>query len=167
MALKINEPHIVFVLQDEIRRSEEAKYDHRLHALLLLAKGMTCPQVADYLGDSERTVRYWIKRYQRDGLQGLVENERSGRPARLNPKQLERIASVLRGIPEDVGLRGGIWDGKSLSAFIQKQFRIELGPRQCQRLFRQLNFRLRKPRPMIARSKPEIQEAFKKKSGVC
>ena len=162
MTIKIGDPHIAFVLQDEIRRSEEARYDHRLHAVLLVAKGMSCPEASDYLGDSERTLRYWINRYTQKGLQGLVENERPGRPSRLTEKQIERINQALRRKPEDVGLRGGIWDGKLLSAFIQKEFQVSLGVRQCQRIFRQLHFRLRKPRPMIARANPEEQEDFKK-----
>jgi len=162
MTIKIGNPHVAIVLQDEIRRSEEARYDHRLHAILLVAKGMSCPEAADYLGDSERTVRYWINQYMEKGLQGLIEEERPGRPSRLAKEQLEQINRALRGKPEDVGLRGGIWDGKLLSAFIQKEFQISLGIRQCQRLFRQLRFRLRKPRPMIAHADPEVQEDFKK-----
>jgi transposase len=167
MTVKIGDPHVAFVLQDEIRRSEEARYDHRLHAVLLVAKGMSCRKVADYLGDPERTVRFWIRRYQEDGLQGLIENERSGRPPRISEKQMNRIALVLRKKPEDFGLSGGIWDGKSLSAYIRKDFGVALGIRQCQRLFRHLGFRLRKPRPMIARSDPEIQRMFKKNSAGC
>ena len=163
MTIKIDDPHVAFILQDEIRRSEESRYDHRLHAVLLVAKGMSCPEASDYLGDPERTIRYWINRYIRDGLQGLIENEHPGRPSRLTSEQMEQIDTVLRSKPEDMGLRGGIWDGKLLSAFIRKEFRVDLGIRQCQRLFRQLGFRLRKPRPMIARADSEIQEAFKKK----
>lgn len=167
MTVKIDDPHVAFVLQDEIRRSEEARYDHRLHAVLLVAKGMSCPKVADFLGDPERTVRSWIRRYQEDGLQGLIENERSGRPPKISERQLDRIASVLRKTPEDFGLNGNIWDGKSLSAYIRRDFGVALSIRQCQRLFSQLGFRMRKPRPMIARSNPEIQQAFKKKSADC
>ena len=162
MTIKIGDPHAAIVLQDEIRRSEESRYDHRLHAVLLVAKGMSCPEASDYLGDSERTLRYWINRYMQKGLQGLIEDERPGRPSRLTGEQIEKINLALRVKPEDVGLRGGIWDGRLLSAFIQKEFQINLGIRQCQRLFRQLHFRLRKPRPMIARANPEVQEDFKK-----
>ena len=164
MTIKLDSPTDILVLQDEIQRSEDARYDHRLHAVLLVAKGMSCPKVAQLLGDSERTVRLWMSQYVQYGLQGLIENERTGRTPRLSPYQVARIEEALRGSPEAVGLRGGIWDGKSLSAFIHKEFKIHLGVRQCQRLFRQLDFRLRKPRPMIARSDPEIQRAFKKKS---
>lgn len=165
MTVRIDDSHAVLVLQNEIQRSEEARYDHRLHAVLLVAKGMSCPKVAELLGDSERTVRFWINRYLLDGLQGLVENERAGRPGRLTPEQIEKVSVVLRNSPDTVGLRVGIWDGKSLSTFIRNEFNVNLGVRQCQRLFRQLGFRLRKPRPMIAHSDPEIQGVFKKKSG--
>jgi hypothetical protein len=33
---------VIAALQDEIRRSEEARYDHRLHGLLLVAEGLGC-----------------------------------------------------------------------------------------------------------------------------
>jgi transposase len=63
----------------------------------------------------------------------------------------------LMGVPQPIS-----WDGKTLSAFIKRQYGIDLGVRQCQRLFRQLGFRLRKPRPLIAKADPELQEAHKK-----
>jgi hypothetical protein len=44
-------PRIILGLQDEIRRSEESRYDHRLHGVLLVAQGMTCPEVAHLLGE--------------------------------------------------------------------------------------------------------------------
>jgi hypothetical protein len=37
-----------------------------------------------------------------------------------------------------------------------------LGVRQCQRLFRAMGFRRRKPRPVIAHADPKAQRAFKK-----
>jgi transposase len=162
MTIKIKDPHIAFILQDEIRRSEESRYDHRLHAVLLVAKGMNCPEASDFLGDSERTLRRWINRYKKEGLQGLVESGHPGRPSMLTSRQLEQINRVLHGKPEQIGLKGSIWDGKLLSAFILREFGIILGIRQCQRIFHQLGFRMRKPRPMIAHANPVFQDAFNK-----
>ncbi len=88
---------IILGLQDEIRRSEESRYDHRLHGLLLVAHGMTCPEVA------------------------------------------------------------------ALLAWIERQYGIDLGKRQCQRLFRRLGFQLRKPRPAIAQADLERQKGHKRK----
>ena len=82
--LTISEPELIVLgLQDEIRRSEESRYDHRLHGVLLVAQGMSCPQVADLLGDAPRTVEYWVRRFEKAGL---TEGERAGRPPRLNEK---------------------------------------------------------------------------------
>ncbi len=153
---------VILALQDEIRRSVEARYDHRLHGLLLVGQGMSAHQVARLLGDSPRTVAYWVRRFEEEGLAGLVDAERSGRPRRLTEKQIERIDAALRNKPSDFALSGHLWDGKTLSAFVHKQWDITMGVRQCQRLFRQLGFRLRRPRPLIASADPEQQRRVKK-----
>jgi len=156
---------MILVLQQEIQRSEESRYDHRLHGVLLVAQGMTCPEVAGLLGDSPRTVEYWVHHFQHLGLAGLQEHQRSGRPARLSAPQLAAINRALRRIPSDSGMTANLWDGKTLSAWIEKQFQVQLGTRQCQRLFRHLDFRLRKPRPQIAGASKTWKQNFKKNSG--
>jgi transposase len=106
---------IILGLQDEIRRSEESRYDHRLHGVLLVAQGMTCPGVAQLLGDAPRSIEYWVGRFEKEGLTGLLEGERSGRPRRLSEKQLESVDRILRRPPREAGLSGNLWDGKTLS----------------------------------------------------
>jgi len=153
---------IILGLQDEIRRTEESSCDHRLHGVLLVAHGMTCLEVAALLGDAPRTVEYWIRGFEEKGLAALREGERSGRPRRLSEKHLRGINASLRRLPRELGLSGDPWDGKTLAAWIEREYGIDLGVRQCQRLFRQLGFRLRKPRPTIAQADPERQKAHKK-----
>lgn len=160
--LTLSDPALIFGIQDEIRRNEESRYDHRLHALLLVAQGMTCPQVAKKFGDARGTVRYWVQRFEKDGFGGLIDQERSGRPRRLSEKQMDEIGKILRCSPLSFGLAANLWDGKTLSAFLKKRWDIDLGVRQCQRLFRQLGFRLRKPRPVIASVNLLDQKRFKK-----
>ena len=154
--------NIVLGLQDEIRRSEESRYDHRLHGVLLVAQGMTCPEVARLLGDSRRTVEYWVHRFEAEGLAGLREGERPGRPRRLSEQQFKLLSAALRLPPRDFGLEGNFWDGKLVAAYLEREHGVALGVRQCQRLFRQLGFRLRKPRPVIAHGDPVQQAAVKK-----
>jgi transposase len=161
--LKISDQEtMVFALQDEIRRSQEARYDHRLHAVLLVAQGMTCPEAAKFLGDSTRIVQYWVHRFENEGFAGLADAERPGRPKKLSEYQIDEVNNALRRSPHEFGINTSTWDGKTLSSFIDKEFNIKLGVRQCQRLFRQLGFRLRKPRPVIAKAEPDQQHDFKK-----
>ena len=162
--LTISDSTSILGLQQEIQRSEESRYDHRLHGVLLVAQGITCPDVARLLGDAPRSVEYWVHRYEQQGLAGLMEGERSGRPSRLNEKQVREINRVLRAKPSDAGMRVNLWDGKTLSAWIEGTYGIQLGVRQCQRLFRQFEFRLRKPRPVLAKADPVRQKVHKKNS---
>jgi transposase len=83
----------------------------------------------------------------------------------LNADQIPDLQRVVRGKPSEVGLSGNLWDGKTMSAYLRKKHRVELGPRQCRRLLRQWEFRYRKPRPVIARADPLKQAAHKKTSG--
>ncbi|MGH9352493.1 MAG: helix-turn-helix domain-containing protein [Terriglobia bacterium] len=153
---------MVLGLQDEIRRSEESRYDHRLHGVLLVAQGMTCPDVGRLLGDAPRSVEYWVRHFEQRGLAGLAEGARPGRPRRLSEAQLDEAKAVLRRAPRDVGLSGTVWDGKTLQAWLARRYGVRLGVRQSQRMFRQLGFRLRKPRPLIAHADPVLQKAHKK-----
>ena len=155
---------VVLALQDEIRRSEESRYDHRLHGVLLVAQGMSCRQAATVLGDAPRTVEYWVRGFERDGLASLQEGMRSGRPPRLTEAHLKVIGRTLRRPPEEARLSANLWDGKALAAFLHRDLGVDLGVRQCQRLFQSLGFRLRKPRSEIAHSDPVRQGAHKKNS---
>lgn len=148
---------MLLALQDEIRRSEDARYDHRLHAVLLVAQGKSCLEVAQLLGDAVHSVTNWVHRFEERGFAGLQEGRRQGRPARLSSTQVERVGRVLRQSPRSVGMEGVLWDGKTLSEWIKREWGIDLKTRQCQRLFRQLDFRLRKPAPVIAPNDPAKQ----------
>ena len=54
---------MVIALQNEISRSPESRYDHRLHGVLMVAKGMSCYDASIILGHSPRTVEYWAKQF--------------------------------------------------------------------------------------------------------
>lgn len=156
-------PTMILALQDEIRRSGESRYDHRLHGVLLVAHGMSCREAAGVLGDAPRTVENWVHHFEESGLAGLAEGERAGRPSRLSAAQLGKVEAALRRTPQEAGLQGsGVWDGKTLSRYLDQKFGVNLKVRQCQRLFRQLGFRFRKPRPLIAQADPQAQAAHKK-----
>lgn len=143
-------PHsekVISILEKEIRRTPEARYVHRLHAILLVAQGMSCRQAAKLLGDSPRSVAYWVRLFHKQGLAGLADSDRPGRPRRLTEDQMAEIAEAWRRSPGEHGLTGGHWDARMVSAFIREQFGVELGLRQCQRLGRQLGLKLSPSRP--------------------
>jgi transposase len=161
--LEINDAEIMRVaIQQEILRSEESRYDHRLHGVLLVCSGKSSYEVAELFGHSPRTVEYWVRRFEHKGFAGLEDRERPGRPAALDASTLGRVGKDLRCDPRKLGYAQSLWDGKLLSHHLAAAYKIHLGVRQCQRLFTRLGFRQRKPRPVIAQADPEAQRAYKK-----
>lgn len=155
-------PCAIETLQEEIHRTRDAKYGHRLHAVLLVAQGNGCQQAAELLGDRLRTVQYWVRNFIDHGLAGLRDEPRSGRPRRLTDEQMKELNVALRLPPENFGLSSSHWDGKTVSLFIRRTFGVGMGVRQSQNILRQLGFRYRKPRPMMAGSSPQQRGKFKK-----
>src|ERR1035441_5696431 len=99
-------------LQQEILRSPESRYDHRLHGLLLISQGLDCYQAADWLGQNPTTVQRWVRRFEQHGFAGLEEVERLGRPPRLTAAQLARADRDLRQSPPQFRYGQNLREGK-------------------------------------------------------
>jgi len=141
-------------IQQEINRNDESRYDHRLHGLLLVAAGQSCRQVGLLFGENPTTVQRWVSRFDESGLEGLREGQRCGRPRLLHSAQWRKLQGELRRIPRALGLEANVWDGPLLAEHLRRHYGLDLGVRQCQRVFRQMGFGLRTPRPQVVQSYP-------------
>ena len=150
------------IIQSEICRSDDARYDHRLHGVLMVGQGMSCAEVGRWFGEHVTTLERWVHRFNASGLAGLREGEHSGRHSRLTDDQWTNLESTLRLSPRELGYNQNLWDGRLLAHHVAETYDVELGVRQCQRIFGKMGFRLRKPRPVIAQGDPALQAAYKK-----
>ncbi len=165
--LEIKDADIIRIaVQQEILRSDESRYDHKLHGILLVSSGYSSAEVANLFGHSPRTLQYWVHRFEQSGFAGLQEASRPGRPTMLDPRIRNRLGRDLRRAPRELGYTQNLWDGKLLSHHLSQRFGVQLGVRQCQRWFHQLGFRRRKPRPVIAHADPAAQRRFKKTAAI-
>ena len=72
------------------------------------------------------------------------------------------IDSAILSDPKDFGFK--VWDGPSLSSYINSTFGIQLSVRQCQRLFHALGYSHIRPQPYPSKGYEDSKEreAFKK-----
>jgi len=78
-------------------RTAAAREVERARIILLASKGKRVPAIAQELELTEITVRTWLKRFNNEGLDGLADLPRSGRPATYSAEQVaEVIAAALR-----------------------------------------------------------------------
>lgn len=84
----------------------------RARIVLLSGAGLGPTAVADRIGCSKQTVITWRERYRADGLQGLEDAPRSGRPVSVDP--LAVIGRTLQPLPARLGAQR--WSSRLLAA---------------------------------------------------
>jgi transposase len=152
----------VAAIQDEISRTREGRYFHRLDVILYVLQGSSPYDAARLFGHSPRTIEYWVHRLVSNGLSGLCEGDRTGRPGRLSIPDLPKLHNEIQRSPRELGYVQNLWDGPLLSHHLTKNYSVSLSVRQCQRLFHQLGFNLQRPRRQASEADSLQQETFKK-----
>jgi transposase len=69
----------------------------RLECIRLADLGWSAPGVAAHLGLDQATIRRTIHRLDCGGLDGLADRPRSGRPRKLNGRDLDALEGLLSG----------------------------------------------------------------------
>ena len=142
--------------QEIVHITSDAKYRHKVEMVNLVLSGLTPSYLSTYCGNSKRTITLWVKISDEQGFEALKPKKPSGRPAKLTKEQLAEIRTVLE---EDDPKKYGhnVWEGPSLSAYIEDTYAVKLSVRQCQRVFHTLGFSL--VRPQTLPSKGEHNKA--------
>ena len=81
----------------------------RAQIIWLASQGRQTPEIAKQLEVSERMVRNRLHRFNEQGLQGLEEAPRSGRPMTYTPEEVSRIIQTALSNPRDLGEDYAMW----------------------------------------------------------
>lgn len=93
-------------------RREEARMVERARIVLACLQGKEIQQVARETGASVPTVSKWRRRFAQDGVKGLHDRARSGKPATYDAAFRDRVLALLEQSPP-AGL--GHWDGRAVA----------------------------------------------------
>lgn len=130
-------------IRKEFRRTAEARYIHRLHAVLVVLKGLSTVAAGKLLGDPQPSISRWVTQFRKHGPTSLRDREKPGRPSALNPIQMKSFALALRKAPSAAGLEGKAWTGVLVCIFLKKRFGVRLTIRHSRRLLKSFQNRTR------------------------
>ena len=108
----------------ERRRLTALAYSHtapfqqviRVRIVLDAARGDSNATIARRHGVTVDTVRTWRGRYAEQGLAGLTDRRRSGRPARFTPVQRAEVKALACQLPAETGVPLSRWSCPELAA---------------------------------------------------
>lgn len=132
----------------------------RLLALAHFKDGHSRTQIVKFLKVSRTSVNKWVQTFLEEGLEGLKEKPRTGRPPFLTSKQREQLSQYIKDKAHDT--QGGRLTGVDIYAYILKEFGQHYYPDSIYCLLDHMGFSW-----ITSRSKPPhqsqpIQDDFKK-----
>ncbi|QXJ27680.1 hypothetical protein J5U23_00547 [Saccharolobus shibatae B12] len=125
---------------------------------LHVVDGKSEKEVSKMLNKSYSTIKLWIGKYKKEGLDGLRDKPRSGRPRKVEE---EKIKQILEDKPQKYGIQQEYWTMKTLKIALQEQG-IDYKKSRLYELVHELGYNLVKPRPTNIQAEKEKWEVFKK-----
>ena len=146
------------------RRSKDSCQARRLLALAQVLDGRRRGEAARAGGMARQTLRDWVHRYNAEGVEGLCDRPRSGRPPRLSKAQLAELARLVEAGPDPAVHVVVRWRCVDLQGQIEARFGVEISERHVGRILKQLHFTRLSVRPCHPKTDEAAQQAFKKTS---
>ena len=141
--------------------TDDANAARRLLAVAMIIDGNLRETAATACAMDRQTLCDWVHRFNEEGIDGLSDRPRTGRPSRLNPEQMAELEGWVEAGP-DLKKDGVVrWRRVDLRDRIKAQFGVEVHERTVGKLLRKLDFRRLSVRPQHPKSDPEAQEAYK------
>ncbi len=104
------------ILEEWVRcRTAPQRQVERARIVLGSAEGKSGYELSEELGLSRPTIQRWLDRYEADGLEGLEDRARSGRPRTVTP---EVEAEVVRRTLEEKPPEGTHWSSRLLGEVV-------------------------------------------------
>jgi transposase len=129
----------------------------RAHMVLLAGRGYSVPQIATIHSCGRDVVRTWLHRYAQQGVAGLEDQARSGRP----PKDRQAGSIVDAQASQSPRCSGHVqacWSVALLAAFLARRFRLVLSRSSIRRYLHRMGWRWARPRLAPARKRdPEAE----------
>lgn len=132
----------------------------RLLALAHFKEGHSRTEIAKYLKVSRTSVNKWVRIFLEEGLDGLQERPRTGRPAFLTPVQQKQLANYIE--LRAKSREGGRLTGADIHTYIMKEFGKTYHPDSIYYLLKHLGFSWITSRSRHPKQSDKIQEDFKK-----
>jgi transposase len=148
-------------LKHRLHHAVTASSKERLQMLYWLKQNAiaTRKELSQKLGRDESTIYRWLKRYRQGGLTNLLEMKTPpGKKSQISEREMNQLKQRLIQ-PQGFKSYGEIQD------WLNQEFGIDLAYKTVHKIVRyKLKAKLKTPRPQSQKTKPQVQDAFKKNS---
>ena len=132
----------IVALRRARRRAEDIHVRCRCEMILLSHAGMSPPEIARRVPYGRSTVVRYIQRYQTEGLAGLFDRPRPGRPRIVTAEYERELIRIAKTRPADLGLPFTKWSTARLAEYMAERTGIRITARQVENYLKAHGLRL-------------------------
>ncbi len=142
---------------DRLYRTTKAPRLRTRAQMILLAaeQGFKVLQIAAIVRESEATVLRWLKRYLAEGIEGLHDAPRPGRPSPLTEAYKDALLAAVRRRPRSLGRPLSLWTLRRLVDYLAEQTGIRVPDETVRRALKQAGIVLSCPQHKVSSPDPE------------
>ena len=110
-----------------LKKTKEARTFRRAQAVRAIVTGQRLQTVSDTRHFTYAALRKWVYRFAHQGVSGLVDRPRSGRPPKVTCELAQHLNRLVDQDPLQHGSRYSQWSCRELAAVLAHQTGIQLG----------------------------------------
>ncbi len=133
-------------IEQAINGSAYPEVRQRAIALRLLHLGHSPEQVAQAVMVTSNTIYAWHKRWREQGIGGLRDGHRTGRPTKADQNYIQELERVLDLDPRTLGLSFTIWTLNRLRLYLAEKTDILLSYTRFRALMSREGYRWKEPK---------------------
>ena len=77
-------------------KNQKGVFSQRCHIILLKTRGKSSVEIAQIFDITDQAVNNWVRRYKKEGLQGLRTKPGRGRPSTFKPSDEKLVKEVVK-----------------------------------------------------------------------
>ena len=109
-----------------LKRTKEARVFRRAQAVREVVTGQRLQTVSDSLPFTYSALRKWVHRFANQGVQGLVDRPRPGRPAKVTCALAKHLDCLVDKDPLQHGSLHSQWSCQELATVLARQTGVQL-----------------------------------------
>src|SRR6266446_9925348 len=110
-----------------LKQTKEARVFRRAQAVRHVVKGQRLQTVSDALAFTYAALRKWVYRFANQGVQGLVDRPRSGRPPKVTCALAQHLNRLVDQDPLQYGSLYSQWSCRELATVLSRETGVQLG----------------------------------------
>lgn len=133
-------------IEKAMRQDKRAEVRQRATVMRLLHFGHKPETIAEQQMVSVPTIYNWHKLWRGQGIEGLANKKKTGRPSKATEIYCQKLEELLAKEPADFGYRFGIWTSDRLRTHLEKETGILLSESRFRALLKKRGYRYRRPK---------------------